>query len=369
MFKNKQNIVPKNKKNNLNREDEYTKAQFAAYLNMACNNFAVLLTYIAKKNFKHQEIEKKKQNKTNSNGGNSSKKIDRSNEIDAEQNACRELIVDSLKSKEVFRKSKLIDDLDKNLPFLAEMVKDFPEPKKSNEAHDDNQEEKPIEDKYCEVIKYIYSVLSNNRHQSTHGKAFEPGKAKMYVAGSNLINPLRKTFDAARRVVKDRFSYSEENMKFLTDRMVKRDNKYVERSDFFYSFGGKTYKNEKGENSQMLSDTAVVFFTCLFLEKKYIYLFLSNTLFKGKNVENENERKIIFEIFSCYRMHQKFEKLDSEKSEMALSLDMLNELRKCPKVLFEHLPVDKQNKFRVSNNEGPQDDIKQKEFRVSNNEG
>ena len=62
---------------------------------------------------------------------------------------------------------------------------------------------------------------------------------------------------------------------------------------------------------------------------------------------DEVEKKVLLEIFSVYRVRLPKERYDSERPDYALGLDMLNELQKCPKELYETFNDTDKAKFRV----------------------
>ena len=131
---------------------------------------------------------------------------------------------------------------------------------------------------------------------------------------------------------------------FLTDTKVRYDKervsgrfKFIEKSNFPYRM-----KNEQG----ILSDVGILLFVCLFLHKKYISMFMDKVKPYRKGADNV-EKKVLLEIFSVYRIRLPKERYDSERPDYALGLDMLNELQKCPKELYETFAESDKAKFRV----------------------
>lgn len=99
-----------------------------------------------------------------------------------------------------------------------------------------------------------------------------------------------------------------------------------------------------------MSDIAIIYFLCLFLEKKVSFELMEEVgltkqiKFKGKDAD----RQVLFvkEILCMNRIRMTKTKLDSEMTDTALALDMINELRKCPKPLYEVLSKDARDEFK-----------------------
>lgn len=347
-------------KNSLNRNEENTKAQMATYLNMAMNNFLTLIDHIATR-VQLDYTPKDKDTVENGNKGNNAQSARKtaSNTIDDKHKDQFRCIVDILcDGQDAVAQKKIIGLLESNLPFFKNMVKDC-----------NRGDYTPIA--IGDTLDTIYRVLQANRTYSTHGSCFTPNlDQKRFISGRNkdtisLVIPLDKAFREAQNIVKERFSFTEEELAFLTKERMKqvqkRDGKgnlikdkygrpqkeFIENEDFFYRLKKTSFIQGKvGKPIYDLSDTGVIFLACLFLEKKYVELFLTNTLFKFVN--DKTERKIIFEIFACLRMHRVSERLTCTPSADALGLDILNELQKCPRPLFDVLPAHYQTDFRIA---------------------
>lgn len=114
--------------------------------------------------------------------------------------------------------------------------------------------------------------------------------------------------------------------------------KYVRNSDYY----GNMQDDENG-----LSDTGIVYFICLFLEKDMSFKMLDEIGFVEQcPFKDEDERMILKEIMCSNRIRMTKSRLDSEMNETALALDMLNELRKCPRELYDVLLPDARKEFK-----------------------
>ena len=93
-----------------------------------------------------------------------------------------------------------------------------------------------------------------------------------------------------------------------------------------------------------LTDAGIVFFLCCFLEKHTAFEFLEEIKFtEGLNPANALYVK---EILCMNRIRMTRSQIDSQMSDTALALDMMNELRKCPKPLYDVLDPASRNYFK-----------------------
>lgn len=104
------------------------------------------------------------------------------------------------------------------------------------------------------------------------------------------------------------------------------------------------------DENKGMSDIAIIYFLCLFLEKKVSFELMDEVglaqqiQFKGKNADQQ--LLYVKEILCMNRIRMTKTKLDSEMTDTALALDMINELRKCPKPLYEVLSKDARDEFK-----------------------
>ena len=108
------------------------------------------------------------------------------------------------------------------------------------------------------------------------------------------------------------------------------------------------YDEEKG-----LSDVGILYFLCLFLEKSVAFEMMEEVGFTTQctfTASNEGENlDMLQEIMCMNRIRMVKSKLDSEMTDTALALDMLNEVRKCPKPLYKVLGVKARDEFKDEN--------------------
>lgn len=104
------------------------------------------------------------------------------------------------------------------------------------------------------------------------------------------------------------------------------------------------------DDKKGMSDIAVIYFLCLFLEKKVSFELMEEVgltgqiKFNGKNADQQ--LLFVKEILCMNRIRMTKTKLDSEMTDTALALDMINELRKCPKPLYEVFCKEARDEFK-----------------------
>lgn len=247
-------------------------------------------------------------------------------------------------------KTKAILLLNKHFPFLMPMVDNYL-------SNVNLIEKKVTPEVYYKILTTVFTILNLLRDEYSHYAFVDNRLQDTEITNQNkqLVYYLKNCFDGGRRIVKDRFSFSENEMIFITDNRYNKvkqideqtgkvKNAFKEKEDFLY----------KLDNSdKVLSAKGICFFICLFIEKKYATIFLDNPefLFFPENTK-ENQKKIIREIFSVYRLRLPKSRIDSTKPGLALGLEMLNELKKCPDELFQTLNKENKDKFRIAQNDG-----------------
>lgn len=331
---------------------------FAAYLNMARQNAFETLCHISKlMGIEVDEAEKDKENRL------------------WEMKVVKELSVEDIKSE---RKLKLIKLFHSHFPFLKPIIdveQRNPNGYIPTELDEDPSQEQVKEElatkivyasplKYYAILENMFRLLNALRNEYTHANPEKVSMAQKLKLHENVVRYAYNCLDGGRRVVKQRFGNfdlpsDKDAYAFLTDTRVRynkelipdkfkivkikgkekkvQESKFVEKKDFPYRM-----KDSNG----ILSDVGILLFVCLFLHKKYISMFMDKVKPYRKGAD-EIEKKVLFETFSIYRIRLPKERYDSERPDYALGLDMLNELQKCPKELYETFNDTDKAKFRV----------------------
>lgn len=292
------------------------QSHFAAYYNMARHNMYETLCYISKisgiqegKDNKESKIEHMQLFKTLTTKGNPEEKI---------------------------RIEKLIY---KHFPFFRPAVEDLRKESKEN-AKSQELLAKVIKN-WAKVItyyrdKFSHAVFIDKRHQNE----------EFLNAEKSVLNDLNQIFTASARVIKERFGLSAE-LEFLTKgryRTQTIDGKRSTKLDpnFIYSLQDKNKRFKK---------MGLIFLVCQLIEKKYASMLFDQQGYKGRDIYFDYtpaQCKYIREVFSAHRIVLPRGRMDIERNEITIAMDMFNELRKCPKELFEIISKEGQNGFRTT---------------------
>lgn len=234
---------------------------------------------------------------------------------------------------------KLIKLLQKHFPMLQAF---FNYEKKAGKAMVDTS----AHDVRHFFVKQLLPTLSRIRNEYTHYAA----KPRVKKEEGELRTYLRQALADSVPAVFDRFAVE-----------VVEDNKCKKKKPTQPKVVSEAVKkifpepfNKKGNKKSIyrlvrkegFSDLGVVFFTCLFLERRYTAMFL-DALKPWPESFNEIERKAVFEVFSYDHIRLPREKYDSVTPDYALGLEMLNELQKCPAELFDILSSKDQERLSV----------------------
>lgn len=222
-----------------------------------------------------------------------------------------------------------------------------------------------------DVISTIAQCLVDCRNAQVHYNPHNHPESlkEQYTLQSKIVRYLDKTFVASRRLDKDRNNIDTKMMEFLTgcakegklqnyikncgyppkyDEVEvvengKKIKKHKERDDFFYKIG----RNVEGAQHTILSGFGLCYFCAIFLSKSQAKQLLSDIeLFKGSPYPKDCN-DIIRDIISIYRIRapRGKKKFESSNDKITLALDILNELRKCPRELFDVLTPQGQKYF------------------------
>ena len=213
----------------------------------------------------------------------------------------------------------------------------------------------------AEILDMTLKVLSFYRNNASHTLAISDEQAMEIVQESNrLASALDCVFKQACAVIKERFQLKGndkdgKNIQFIQNARVlpkdtgKKDKKgraiKIQVPNFSYAHCFYYKDNDEYTMSKM----AVVFLTCQFIEKSYATQFFSqigSEFYRGI-YKNEDYKMYMREIYSCYRIRIPKNTTNPYEDNVMLAMDMLNEIIKCPKELFECLSRKDQERFEV----------------------
>lgn len=220
----------------------------------------------------------------------------------------------------------IVGSLIKHFPFLEVQPPDKKSKKDKKEEGKNQQEKKEVEKpevapKPAHIGKELakaFTRLNQLRNITTH---------YYHQQAKPAVFELEHYQESARRKIIERFP-------FLSDKdtnHLKLMGKESSRFALSYEEDGAVHYTEKG----------LAYFICLFLDRKNAFRFLSR-LNDFKNAF-ENEGRATLECFTHYCCRLPRPKLGSSD----LTLDMLNELGRCPKPLYHCLSPEDQQKFKV----------------------
>ncbi|MBQ0074331.1 MAG: type VI-B CRISPR-associated RNA-guided ribonuclease Cas13b [Prevotella sp.] len=174
-----------------------------------------------------------------------------------------------------------------------------------------------------DLIRSASQLLRILRNVYSHYKIeLSENQENTYLYNEVLIcECLDNCFIDSRHVVKERFAFDDNAMKCTEQ----------------YKLWDKGQDNKKH-----LTPFGLVFFTCLFLEKKYAKVMSDKLKLVAKQ-----DQSVVCEMLSVYRVRLNSQRIKVTKYKEALALDIINELQRCPKELFEILTPAGQSRFRV----------------------
>ncbi len=192
-----------------------------------------------------------------------------------------------------------------------------------------------------EVRRFFVDLLlpTLNRVRNEYDHYAAPSRKK--EGEKSLLPYIHQALDDSARAVFDRFFVTDVKTSPVSDAVKKIFPAPFDKKD-----GNKDKGIYKLADNGAFSDLGVVFFACLFLERRYIAMFLDAIKPWPKDF-NESKRKAVFEAFSYCHIRLPREKYDSVTPDYALGLEMLNELQKCPAELFDILSAGDQGRLSV----------------------
>jgi len=188
------------------------------------------------------------------------------------------------------------------------------------------------------MIAYLYRCMDGSAREVRNRFSLTVKDPKGAKETAKVLEVNKAVFDIFQDAFrKEKVKALDKSGKVIKDNKGRTQFEFRDKEDYYYAL--------KDANAA-LSDMGIVFFTCLFLEKRYAAMFL-DAIKPWPQDFNEIERKAVLEVFTVYHIHLPKEKYDSTRPEYALGLDMLNELQKCPKELFDILSAKSRDALSV----------------------
>lgn len=254
----------------------------------------------------------------------------------------------------------IIEKLKEHFPFLP-IIAEFERKKYNNYVKRElrkspnpplKERSEITTDDICSPLGKIFEVLRVYRNVTTHAHitSSELDKDNIKRAESKTSETLNDYYTTALRNTSSRYGYSASDLAFIQDHRYKREKdnetgktKMKLDTNFFLSIQSRD-SNDTGH----ISAVGVALLICLFLEKQYINIFLAKLPFIfGGHKSDSAESRVIRRSFAINSIKLPKERIRSEKGEMSIVLDMLNELKRCPMELFDTLQHSHQERFRT----------------------
>ncbi len=300
---------------------------WAAFLNLARHNVYITVNHINKvlelKNKKDQDII-----------------IDNDQDILAIKTLWEKVNGDPNKTE------RLRELMTKHFPFLETAIYS-----KNKEDNEEVKQEKQAKAQSFDSLKHCLFLflekLQEARNYYSHYKYSESTKEPMLE--KELLKKMYNIFDDNIQLVIKDYQHNK-------DINPDEDFKHLDRTeeDFNYYFT----RNKKGN----ITASGLLFFVSLFLEKKDA-IWMQQKL-RGFKDNRESKKKMTHEVFCRSRMLLPKLRLESTQTQDWILLDMLNELIRCPKSLYERLQGDDREKFKVPFDPADEDyDAEQEPFK------
>ncbi len=243
----------------------------------------------------------------------------------------------------------------KHFPFLK-----TPRKRMSAKEHNDDTDYKESILTFADLRQTLFNIaatLSKYRNRYSHSRAKLREIAPEKYCGNFLSNLLV----ISRRLVRERYRANkntaqigmidENSFKFITEGVVLKD-----RATGKMVFAKDYYLNTLN-NDEKLTDFGKLFLTCILIEKKYATELLSQCHFLDAFNDDApapklSEWRLMLEVMTAMRVRLPEKKLNAEKQDIQVALDILNELKKCPEEVYELLGDEDKSLFNVTADTG-----------------
>lgn len=175
--------------------------------------------------------------------------------------------------------------------------------------------------KLSENLAIIFKELNEFRNDYTHYYSIKTGTNRKMKISNQLSTFLEENFIRAIHYTKDRFRdvYTEDD----------------------FSIASKTTLFDK-EN--IITQDGIVFLISIFLDRENAFQFINKIKYlKGTQNKTFTAKREVLSAFCIKLPHEKF---ISENSIQAFSLELINELSKCPKTLYAVITEDEKKVFQ-----------------------
>lgn len=174
------------------------------------------------------------------------------------------------------------------------------------------------------LIRELYSLLDFLRNDFSH-------------------NRLDGTTFEHLKVSPDISSFITGAYTFACERAQSRFADFFKPDDFLLAKNRKEQLISVADGKECLTVSGFAFFICLFLDREQASGMLSRI--RGFKRTDENWARAVHETFCDLCIRHPHDRLESSNTKEALLLDMLNELNRCPRILYDMLPEEERAQF------------------------
>jgi hypothetical protein len=171
------------------------------------------------------------------------------------------------------------------------------------------------------TLKIIFGELQEFRNDYCHYYSIENGTSRKITVSTEMDIFLRTNFARAIEYTKERFTgvLDDEDYQLVASKKVIEANNTI-------------------------TTVGLVFLTSMFLEREYAFQFIGKiTGLKGTQKKSFIATREVLMAFCLNLPHDRFQ---SDNTRQALSLDLINELNRCPGVLYNSITEEGKQKFR-----------------------
>lgn len=204
-------------------------------------------------------------------------------------------------------------------------------------------------DRFVDILKRAITVLIYYRDQSTH-HVFRDARNTdpAYLKAEELLAwELDTCFTIAIRIIKERFAkeFKDERTKHCLGFLNGRTRKDRNTSKIVLNYRHPYALSMNNEGNLRLTELGKVCLLSLFIQKQYASELLDKCGIFNKRDLNGREyapagspqQSYIRDIFSALRIRLPHDRIDSTAGIDQIGIDMLGELKRCPKELFDLL--------------------------------
>lgn len=224
-------------------------------------------------------------------------------------------------NKEYVRKqSRIFNNLYRYLPIVKIFDSEkLPKEEKENLTNIFGKDFKSL----CQNLKLIFAELNEFRNDYSHYYSTEKKIERKTKVSNELKYFLEKNYTRAIQYTKMRFE------------------KVFAEEDYSIASQAKLFI----ENNEITQD-GIVFLTSMFLDRENAFQYINKI--KGLKGTQTKAFKVKREVMMAYCVRLPHDKFISENEEQAFSLELINELSKCPKPLYEVITEKEKKLFHPS---------------------